>query len=203
MARPPYHQERSKSSYRRPYGGSKPPKKRILIVCEGKKTEPNYFKAFRITSVHVDVEGGNEQCPDRIVEYGMKKGKGYDLVWSVFDKDENKPQNFNRAFELIRNRRKYKIAYSNEAFELWYLLHFHYYNTGISRSRYKGMLTRLLGHRYKKNNPDMYQKLLSRQSEAIRNARRLLESYQTFDPLNNNPSTTVVDLVEELNKYVD
>lgn len=49
----------------------------------------------------------------------------------------------------------------------------------------------------------MYQKLLSRQPDAIQNARTLLASYPTPDPLHDNPSTTVVDLVEELNKYID
>ena len=33
------------------------PKKRILIVCEGEKTEPNYFEAFRVTSAVVKVIG--------------------------------------------------------------------------------------------------------------------------------------------------
>jgi len=209
MAKPFFTKKRLLGSYQRPYGGSKPPKKRILIVCEGERTEPLYFKAFRITSVKVHVEGTGRNT-DSLVEYAFeiadsarKSGNAYDQVWCVFDKDRFPAQNFNRAFDLIRNKRKFRIAYSNEAFELWYLLHFNYYYTGISRSQYKGMLTKLLGNKYEKNDPGMYQKLLDRQTEAIRNARKLLESYPTFDPLQNNPSTTVTDLVEELNKYVD
>ena len=36
---------------------SRSAKQRILIVCEGKKTEPNYFKSFPITSVKVEIFG--------------------------------------------------------------------------------------------------------------------------------------------------
>ncbi len=38
-------------------GKEKEPGKRILIVCEGGRTEPNYFRSFRITSVHVNIQG--------------------------------------------------------------------------------------------------------------------------------------------------
>ena len=33
------------------------PHQSFLIVCEGEKTEPNYFKAFRVKSAQVVVEG--------------------------------------------------------------------------------------------------------------------------------------------------
>jgi len=47
----------------------------------------------------------------------------------------------------------------------------------------------------------IYEKLLPYQEVAIRNAKRLLDSYSNIDPFNNSPSTTVHLLVEELNKY--
>ncbi|MFA4906711.1 MAG: RloB family protein [archaeon] len=209
MGKPIFYQKRSRDSYRRPFGGRKPWKRRILIVCEGERTEPLYFKAFRISSVKVEIAGTGRNT-DSLVEFAIdleektrKNHEPYDEVWCVFDKDDFPEQNFNRAFQLIENRKNFRIAYSNEAFELWYLLHFHYYNTAIDRSRYERKLTRLLGYTYKKKDPEMYQRLLNRQPDAIRNARNLLNSYRTYDPFRNDPSTTVVDLVEELNKYVD
>lgn len=209
MVKPPYLQERQKGSFKRPYGGRKPPKKRILIVCEGKRTEPLYFKAFHIPSVKVTIEGTGRNTDSlvefaiEIVESAKENGNAFDQVWCVFDKDDFPAQNFNRAFDLIRSRPKFNIAYSNKAFELWYLLHFHYYNTGISRDQYKRKLSRLLGKKYEKNDPEMYQILIAHQSEAIRNAHNLLDYYPEYNPLCNNPTTTVVDLVEELNKYLD
>lgn len=43
-------------------------KQRFLIVCEGSKTEPNYFRSFRVPKnvVEVDVHGFGED-PSRLV----------------------------------------------------------------------------------------------------------------------------------------
>lgn len=35
----------------------KPEKERILIVCEGKNTEPSYFNLFRLTSTEIEAIG--------------------------------------------------------------------------------------------------------------------------------------------------
>ncbi len=40
---------------------------RFLIVCEGEKTEPNYFKSFRVNAV-VEVKGTGRSTLD-LVEY--------------------------------------------------------------------------------------------------------------------------------------
>ena len=81
-------------------------------------------------------------------------------------KNPNDSQNFNSAITLARNN-GIDVAYSNDAFELWYLLHFHFYNTGISRQDYQNMLTKLLGHEYKKNSETIYEKLKDKQQDAI------------------------------------
>jgi hypothetical protein len=64
------------------------------------------------------------------------------------------------------------------------------------------MLTKLLGYEYKKNSEKIYEELESRQSDAIRNARKLLEQYEPPNPERDNPSTTVHLLVEQLNRFV-
>jgi hypothetical protein len=46
----------------------------------------------------------------------------------------------------------------------------------------------------------MYDDLLSLQSKAIKNAKKLLLSYDPHNPEADNPCTTVFKLVEELNK---
>ncbi|MES0335829.1 MAG: RloB family protein [Candidatus Magnetobacterium sp. LHC-1] len=86
-------------------------------------------------------------------------------------------------------------------FELWYLLHFHYYDTAIDIDSYKKMLSGLLDRKYQKNSRDMYATLKDKQDAAIRNARKLLERYNPHVPEKDNPSTTVHLLVEELNVY--
>jgi hypothetical protein len=178
-----------------------------LIVCEGEKTEPNYFRAFRLSSATVQVEGcgmNTRSLVEKALEIRKKaedNDEKFDEVWCVFDRDSFSLQNFNSAFDLDK-RKKINIAYSNEAFELWYLLHFHYFNTGISRNDYQERLSKLLKEPYKKNSTGMYRKLLDRQPTALRNAENLLKTYNPQNPGDNNPSTTVHLLVNELNKFL-
>lgn len=130
----------------------------------------------------------------------LRKQDDYDEVWCVFDRDSFPAQDFNRAIELAKQSNM-KVAYSNEAFEIWYLLHFHYHDSATSRDLYKDMLTDWLGFEYKKNDPNMYELLESRQQDAIRNAERLLNSYDPHRPADDNPCTAVHHLVQALNEF--
>jgi len=175
---------------------------RFLIVCEGEKTEPNYFGSFRVPKDVLDVRGLGDNTL-RLVEKAirLKNDGDYDQIWCVFDRDSFPAKNFNAAFDAARDN-NIQVAYSNEAFELWYLLHFHFYDAAISRKSYITRLSELLGHKYEKNSETIYDELLPRQIEAIRNCRRLLGSYNPPRPEQDNPSSNVHLLVEQLNKYV-
>jgi RloB-like protein len=61
-------------------------RQRFLIVCEGAKTEPNYFRSFRVPKVVIEVRGLGEN-PSRLVESTkeLKKQDDYDQIWCVFD----------------------------------------------------------------------------------------------------------------------
>ena len=180
----------------------------FLIVCEGSKTEPDYFDAFPAPRyvLRLDVlPGGGSPCA--IVETAKerqeqerRKGLPFDQVWCVFDRDDVDEEQFRKAIRDA-DRLGFRVAYTNQAFDLWYLLHFDYYNTGIDRSSYKQRLTNRLGYEYRKNAPGMYATLVSRQQTAIRFAERLLKEYEPADPANDNPSTTVHLLVKELIKH--
>ncbi len=179
-------------------------RERFLIVCEGAKTEPNYFKSFRVnrTIFEVDIQGfgyNTLSLVEKAIE--LKAGENYDQVWCVFDRDSFPAGIFNAAFEKARHE-GIKIAYSNEVFELWYLLHFQFYDSVIKRKEYWKMLSKELGHKYEKNSEIIYDELLSRQVDAIRNAKRLYASYSPCNPERDNPSTTVFELVEALSKFV-
>ena len=193
--------------YRRQFG-TRVKREKILIVCEGKKTEPNYFAKFPVNTEIVEVEIQGTGCvADSVIEKAIelmktaeRKNTPYNQVWCVFDRDSNPPHNFNRAFQLADGN-KIRIAYSNEAFELWYILHFNYHTTGSNRDWYLQKLDGLLDRKYEKNSPDMYDRLISKQQAAINNAERLLQGYPQYNPEQNNPSTTVHKLVQELNRY--
>ncbi len=175
-------------------------RQRFLIVCEGEKTEPFYFKKFRVPK-DIVVKGIGFNTISLVRETIRLKQEGdYDQVWAVFDKNSFTAENFNNALSLARQN-GIKTAYSNEAFELWYLLHFDYHNSAITRDTYKSRLSRRLGFTYRKNNPNMYDLLEDKQEDAIRNATRLLQGYgNQHKPAYDNPSTTVHLLIQALNQ---
>ena len=180
--------------------------RRFLIVCEGEKTEPNYFKKFSDNPDvcdSIDIYGigyntislVNEAI--RLKEDALRRKVPYIEVWCVFDKDDFSIEQFQNAINIAKMN-EIKCAYSIEAFEIWYLLHFNYYDTALSRKQYEGKLTELLGKIYQKNDEGMYQLLKKHQSTAIQNARRLYELQHKLPLAEQNPITTVFKLVERL-----
>ena len=117
---------------------------RILIVCEGEKTEPNYFRSFdryRKGNVvyELTLDGGRMNTVgvvDKAISLRDKANIPYDRVWAVFDKDGFPAKNFNTAIAKA-NQNHIECAWSNEAFELWYLYHFQNVTTGVSRKHYE------------------------------------------------------------------
>ncbi|WP_414527191.1 RloB family protein [Nodularia chucula] len=176
----------------------------FLIICEGEKTEPNYFKSFRVPRnvVSVDVRGFGYN-PSKLVETAkeLNAPDEYNQVWCVFDRDDCQKQDFNNAIANA-HQAGFKVAYSNEAFELWYLLHFEFLNTALPRQDYIPKLNKFLKNKYKKNSDSIYEELEDRQATAIKNAKNLLKQYDPHNPESDNPCTTVHKLVEELNKYI-
>mgnify|MGYP000538049275 CR=1 FL=1 len=177
-------------------------KQRFLIVCEGKKTEPNYFRGFRVPKDVMEIQGLGEN-PSKLVQSAkiFKEQGDYDQVWCVFDRDSWTEEDFNNAIHSAESY-DFKIAYSNEAFELWYVLHFDFLNSGIPRKDYRVKLTSLLGKKYEKNSLTIYNDLIEKQIVAIKNAEKLLQQYEPQKPVTDNPSTTVHLLVQELNKFI-
>jgi hypothetical protein len=190
---------------------------KFLIVCEGTETEPNYFRKFPVPTrpkvIDVDIRGVGrttlslvEEALKLQRELGLKNEDNYkDQVWCVFDRDfkrENmNTQNFNAAM-ILAKKKKLNVAYSNDAFELWYILHFDYFESTIHRQEYKKLLEDRLGHKYEKNSEKMYDELKNKQSDAIRNAKKLIQEHDPKMTGNHNPSTTVHLLVEELNQFI-
>lgn len=190
--------------------GTRYVKQSFLIVCEGMRTEPDYFKAFRVTTATVKAIGQamntislvNKAISIRDTEH--KKKHCYDQCWVVFDKDDFPAKDFNQAIALAR-KNGFNVAYSNQAFEYWFLLHFNLYRGPLHRQNYADMLSKLTGIQYSKNEgfgAVMYNRLYHMQSQAIKNATVVLEEISHGTPAIEESSTTVHLLVEELNKYL-
>ncbi len=200
----------------KPYIREKP---LILIVCEGQNTEPSYFNQFKLTSATIKALGKGYNTVSLIKQARQLKKQGeYDQIWVVFDKDRNSAQNFNTAVRMAEES-KFGIAYSNQAFEFWLILHFLDHPGGqLDRSEYNNLInshTQPLGVTYKGKRgkiitPDFFSLLMGtdpvtnekRHILAIRRAKRIYSNYDHRSPAIEESSTTVFRLVTELLKYI-
>lgn len=189
---------------------------RFLIVCEGERTEPNYFRELvkdrysEVRSEDIVGEGRStcalvkkaEEIRDRLEHQRQLK---FDRVWVVFDKDDF--NDFNEAI-VLAEKKGFMAAWSNEAFELWYLLHFVYLDAAISRADYikklENEIRRIDGYanyNYKKNDVGIYSLLqrIGDEPQAKQRAAKLRAMFDdTKDYKNYKPCTCVDVLVDEL-----
>ncbi|MDB9311750.1 RloB family protein [Spirulina sp. CS-785/01] len=175
-------------------------RQRFLIICEGEETEKNYFSKFRVPSIIIKIKGCGRNPSQLFNEINNNDPQDYDQVWLVFDRDNWTPQDIQKTIAQCK-KNQYQVAYSNQCFELWYVLHFQFLNTALTRQDYSKKLDKLLDHPYAKNSESIYDELLDFQKTAIKNATRLLQNYNPPNPVKDDPSTTVHQLVQELNKY--
>lgn len=197
------------SSLSRPQG-TRVVKQSFLIVCEGMCTEPDYFRAFRMTTATIKAVGQGMNTISlvnkaiSIRDTDIKKKRIYDQCWVVFDKDDFPASDFNQAIALAE-RNGFRVAYSNQAFEYWFLLHFNLYRGPIHRNSYANMLTKLTDLTYSKAEgfgAKLYNRLLHLQPQAIKNATAVIKETSQGNPAMEESSTTVHQLVTELNKYI-
>lgn len=187
----------------------------FLIVCEGEKTEPNYFKSFpkKVGKIIYDIEydgGGIStlKVVEKAIELKNNSRQKFDRVWAVFDRDSFKESSFNSAI-LKAKAHNIECAWSNEAFELWYLLHFHNRITAMKRTEYQKSIEDAINDKlkskkrpfkYKKNATNMYGLLEKHgnQELAIKWAKDLASRINGENFATYNPNTLVYKLIEEL-----
>jgi hypothetical protein len=207
----------------------------IIIACEDSVSSPEYFKQIvsklkeekKITPHSFVIANHRHNNPKGVLQdlLNYKDGnityKDFNSKWIVIDRDANigcarsghNVQDFNNSIKDAKEK-GIKVAYANDSFELWYLLHFRYVDTRIMRDK---ILIDVIAE-FKKNFPDdfqnlnvyniktkeqtqkIYQRLLIKQQTAIKNAEKLLTNYgDNHKPESDNPSTTIHKLVLELN----
>jgi len=190
------------------------PRERILIVCEGDKTEPKYFESlraeFKLGTVIV-VEGGEwGSAPISVVDYALSRDervsrrrktrqKGqtseppFGEVWCVFDVDQH--ESFHRAVDKARAN-GLELVVSNPAFEYWYLLHFRETDRPFADASEVIKSLKVYLPDYDKG--DVFDHLFDRTDEAVGRARRILANCPDQDDDFPNPSTLAFKLVEKL-----
>jgi hypothetical protein len=204
---------------------SKNQKVKLLIVCDGKNTEPSYFKKFRYATAtieKVDTVGDGTNTLSTVVLAERLKNTKYQEheVWCVFDADpkgDNPMQlvNFNNAIQKA-NALGYGVAYSHQAFEYWLILHFEDHQGGaMHRDLYYDKINAHLKSISPKLHYDEDSKLISdalfdvldgidtktgtkRQTLAIKRAIRNYNQFDHSNPAEEESSTTVFRLVNKL-----
>lgn len=191
----------------------------ILIVCEGENTEPSYFNQFRVTSATVKSVGAGCNTVSLVASAIQLSNEGnYDQVWCVFDKDNFPDANFNNAIKLAK-KNNFGIAYSNQAFEYWLILHFNdHQGGGIKRQYYNQMINDLIKPfdiKYDGNGNKLIEESFfeildgidsktqkKRVELAITRAEKVYNQFDHTNPAKEESSTTVFKLVKELMRYI-
>jgi hypothetical protein len=187
----------------------------FLIVCEGARTEPIYFDYLRrflpknlLETIEIIGQGDNtinivrKAMEERDARAANPIKPRFDEVWAIFDKDDFPNNRFDNAVTLA-NQNGINNGASNQAFELWYVLHFQFLQTAIRREAYFTILTNILGFKYEKNSSKVVEDLFKKGNvrQAIKWAHDLERMHEGKTPSASCPSTNVYKLVDRLLAY--
>lgn len=196
----------------------KPQPSSYFIGSEGIQTEVIYFKGFaeKLKTQYAGLDGkvvvpsfaiegmgtSNKRLLLDIEKYLRTDPRIFENVWAVFDKDDIPKDYFDNSIAQAKNN-GWDVAWTNDSFELWYLLHFEYLNSAIDRTQYKEKLKAHFKQNglsgYEKKDPKVFEILYDKKEVALRNASRLEKNYDdSVSYSERNPCTTVHELVGKL-----
>lgn len=190
---------------------------RILIVSEGSKTEPNYFReiraAYRLHTANVEVQPSDlGTAPIQVVRHAQQlfengdrhrniQQRAFEKVYAVFDRDNH--DSYFDALRLaesldgkLRNDAKQPVIFqavaSIPSFELWLLLHYEDIQAPLHRNE---VMYRLKQHipDYEKGADKAFATTSEHLAIATQRAERLSARFTAdTDP---EPFTAIAELV--------
>jgi len=144
-----------------------------------------------------------------LTDIDVYKGKSdipYAKIFILFDKDSFGADKFDNAIRMSESR-GYIPIWSNECFELWYVLHYIYCDADNGREWYFDKLSDILNIKYKKEKAmDVFSQIYSpeRVKLALKRAEKLDSNFQIenaqFPPSKKVPCTKMYILLRELEK---
>lgn len=182
----------------------------IKIVCEGGKTEPNYFngwlrsKGFKLPNPAFKAKDHSPKGVAKEAKNLYKEALTLKIppdqihIWAVFDCDGH--AGIPEAFDLLKPF-PIKIAFSNVCFEFWILLHFQ--RTSRQFQNCDALVNFIQNEHdpnYAKSNDHFY-RLKDKIPTAIENAKWLNETYWQSDnrpAWERNPYTDVYQILLSL-----
>lgn len=203
---------RSKESFSRKSQYARIAKERVLIVCEGEKTEPLYFHAIRqklrlSTAYLFPVQSENGTNPMNVVQSAFEMfntENAWDRVYCVFDRDSH--QHFCEAIKYASEKDGklyndensavcFKTIISDPCFELWLLLHFETVTAETDRRAVQQAVKRYI-KKYKKGYEHAYKDTEEKLEIAFSNAEKIAGNFD--GKTSKNPFTNVNTLVDFL-----
>lgn len=191
-----------------------------LIVTEGTKTEPAYFQAMKDiinqnhrerVQLNISGEGQNTlNLLDRAVKLAEGNANRYRHVWVVYDIDDFPAEHIDETARLCgiysTEETEFHAIWSNQCIELWFLLHFCYWQSDVHRNLYfkplSENLKRIKAGEYKKNRTDIYDVLRPYMDTAIMNAEKLAYDNKGKNPSEAAPGTKMNVLIKKLKPYL-
>jgi len=184
------------------------PKKAILVVGEGRETEPNYFRGLYGEQAvrdrfHVVIKRGIGFRASAVVELAIgQKAKGdYDQIYCVIDvEDVARRDDLSKAGTLAR-KHNITLILSNPCFEVWLLSHFErtsrsFVDAAAAAEAVSRHWQTRFGNAYSKGDEKIYRRLKNLTDHAIGNARNVREVDHGNRPVVDcNSSTDVYKLV--------
>lgn len=193
---------------------------RILIVSEGSKTEPNYFKeirsAYRLQTANIEVRASElGTAPFQVVEYAKAlfengdphkriQKRAFEHVFTIFDRDDH--DSYSQALSLanslngrLKNDNNQLITFaaisSIPCFELWLLLHYEDIKSPLHR---KEVIQRLKKHlpTYEKGTSNAFANTKQHLELAISRAQMLADKFTAYT--SPEPFTNIHVLVRRL-----
>lgn len=182
-------------------------KRRILVFCEGKCTEPDYLRAFEkhvqasravvIPNHHGDPRHLVKMCKNEMDKNAREARRDpslkYDEAWCVFDKDNH--THFSSAInEAIAT--DIRVAPSVPSFELWLYLHFQDPPGQCTQAEMADKLREFVEDYDKRVAFDLYSK---NYGKAVARAGRMVQALDSSGKdTYGNPITYVQNLIQSI-----
>jgi hypothetical protein len=202
---------RSRDSLRRAVG-TRPPRKTLLVFCEGERTEPEYLAALRrepavrdVAAVDIRIDRDSAGfTPLALVRRAIaaraksQRERGeIDEFWCVFDVEWPKHHPALQEAVSLAAGNDIKLAVSNPCFEIWLVLHFADHEAFVDNDGARRLRRRHDGQLDKGLDPNLY--MPQRGLAAARAAR--LEKRHRADGTRfpeDNPSSGMHSLVTSI-----
>lgn len=105
----------------------------MIIVCEGRRREPDYFNYFdqidsRLKIIVIPSKNG-ASAPNHLLQNAQDaiekhiKDSGSYTLWLVLDTDQWKPSQIQAIIKACDDHEPWKFALSNPCFEVWLYYH--------------------------------------------------------------------------------